>query len=585
MKSLRTRFFLFFIGLCIVASAGAGAGMYIQYSNYIQYTYSNTLKSTAEMIDNNYPFIGDIDYLIGAAQEMTPEYREFIRNLQNIAQAYNLGYIYLLQKVPEGYRFIFDAEFLIEEMFEELFLSVYELEDQPDEMDIAYNTGKMQIMKKPYTDEWGTFIGGYLPVIRNNRVVALLALDYEVSFLDGLYRSALVSFLFSLGFAVLLAVILALVLSKSLLTPINQALRMAGDLADMDFAAEMSVTREDEIGAIQNALIKIRDNFRQTLDTLNGNLEQTKNISKTLDVAIEKSSDDLELISNNMDSVQNKAAFQLESVQHTTNSVGQIIRNIESLNKAVQTQAVNITESSASIEQMIANIASIRNVVGEVHKTTDRLTASSDNGQRKLEMLMEEVKRISQQSAALQDANTAISNIAGQTNILAMNAAIEAAHAGDAGKGFAVVADEIRKLAESSAEESTAIAVEITRMQEGIENILEASKETTDTMTEMFNEVNNMSNSFAVVNNAIEEQAAGGTQILRALKTIQDMTEQVRDGSAEIHKGSGEISSEIKGLQSASEEVNESVQGIRQASQHIAESLEEARSISAKTNG
>jgi methyl-accepting chemotaxis protein len=282
-----------------------------------------------------------------------------------------------------------------------------------------------------------------------------------------------------------------------------------------------------------------------------------------------------------MDAMRSETVTQMESVAQTSAAIEEIAKSIDSLNHAVQTQAAHITQSSASIEQMVANIASIRSTVAGLVKTTDTLGRSSAEGHTMLVKLTEAVSRIQEQSATLQNANKTIADIAGQTNILAMNAAIEAAHAGEAGRGFAVVAAEIRKLAELSGKESNAIAEEIKKIEQGIEQITGVSSQTVGAMDTIFTEIKFMvmDTSFAQVNRAVEEQAAGGSQILTALQTIQDMTGQVRDGAKTIRSQSDSIHEEMTTLQRISSNVTERAQEVKTASGNIAAFLENTRGM------
>jgi methyl-accepting chemotaxis protein len=191
--------------------------------------------------------------------------------------------------------------------------------------------------------------------------------------------------------------------------------------------------------------------------------------------------------------------------------------------------------------------------------------------------LVEEIKRIQKQSTNLQNANKTIFEITAQTNILAMNAAIEAAHAGEAGKGFAVVAGEIRKLAELSSKESEGISAEIRKMEKGIAQITSVSNETVKSMDTIFTKIKTMDDSFAQVNNAVEEQASGGSQILNALQNIKSVTLQVRDGAETIHKQSGKIYEGMETLQQVSQNVIKRAGVVKDGSRDIATFLEEAK--------
>jgi methyl-accepting chemotaxis protein len=217
--------------------------------------------------------------------------------------------------------------------------------------------------------------------------------------------------------------------------------------------------------------------------------------------------------------------------------------------------------------------------VGKASAITEELSKSSEAGRKSLNSLTEELTHISEQSAFLEEANAALVNIAAQTNILAMNAAIEAAHAGEAGRGFAVVSGEVRKLAEESNRESNSISQEIKAMRDGIDRIRHVSTETVDTMGDMFTDVKDMQSSFNTVNAAVEAQASNGRQILEALEALRSTTEQVRDGSQKIQQESGAIHGTIESLKGISKTVNESILDVQQASKEITQSLDVARKI------
>ena len=367
---------------------------------------------------------------------------------------------------------------------------------------------------------------------------------------------------------------------KMLTIPLRGIEDIAEALSGMDFSVDIKKFRTDDLGAMQRALIKIRDSLHKALEDLKVHLDTMTLTGKQLNTVIVDSSNALGVISDNMNVMQTEADAQMASVSQTSDAIEEIVKSIDSLDNAVYTQATQIVESSAAIEQMVANITAVRNVVGNVSKTTDTLSRSSAAGHSMLLKLSEEVSQMKDQSATLQTANKTIADIAGQTNILAMNAAIEAAHAGESGKGFAVVASEIRKLAELATKESEGISTEIKKLEKAIERIGTVSQDTVAAMNTIFQEIKTLDSSFSQVNSAIEEQSVGGGQILTALKTIQDMTGQVRDGTGAIHQQSDSIYQEIVKLQQTSEDVTKRAGEVKLASENIAAFLEKAKEIS-----
>ncbi|MDR1899806.1 MAG: methyl-accepting chemotaxis protein [Treponema sp.] len=578
MKSLRTTFFLHFVVIGVLIALGVGFVMYIEYHRYIRRSYTGTLESVADLIEKQFPVLSDPEYIITEGKANSENYWRIPRDLKVIADSFGLAYIYLLVKDDTGYSFVLDIDDLdnitdANEAFEP-----YPEEDVPPELDVVLETGERRI-SAPYTDEWGTFISLFCPVFSGGKVAALLCLDYDLSFVRGLERRAYIALGSALALAILFSALAALTVSRSLLRPIKEMVGVGSALADMNFDVTIPVNRRDEIGNMQRALSAIREELQKTLTGINNEHLGQKNISGNLQVSIRESSGGLDIITRNMDSVQNKAGIQLKSVVQTSDSVEGIISHIRSLDNAVETQSRNIDQSSESIEQMVQDINSVRQVVSRAHEATSKLSKASGAGQAMLKNLTEELGRIAEQSAFLEEANAALVNIAAQTSILAMNAAIEAAHAGEAGKGFAVVAGEVRGLAESSNKESTSISQEIKNMRDGIERIRQVSAETVETMGDMFREVTNMQGSFNSVSSAVEAQASNGARILSALSALRDTAAQVKTGSGEIERESGSIHDIVESLKDISGDVNASVLDVQKACQGIAASLEVAQKI------
>jgi methyl-accepting chemotaxis protein len=580
MKSLRSTFFLHFAALGVVIAAGVGLVMYVEYHRYIRDSYVTVLNGVAEMIGKQRPELSDVEGLKNLAYDDIDSYRGLVQELKDVADSFGLAYVYLLEGEGGNYHFVFDIDDLDSETLDygEFF---EDYEDPPPELDMVMRTGERQL-SAPYTDEWGSFVSLFEPVFaakNPGKPAAILGLDYDISFIKNLEQRAYIALAAALVSAILISFLAALFMSRPLLKPIRKMADVGSSLAAMEFDIPIPVDREDEIGNIQRALRTIREELKKTLAGLNNEHLGQKNISENLRRSIMDSSDGLNVISRNMDSVQSKTDSQVGSVTQTSDSVARIIEHIGSLENAVEVQAGAIGRSSESIDRMVGDIDAVRAVVGRARETTGNLGRSSDTGRKMLAKLTEELARLADQSVFLEEANAALVNIAAQTNILAMNAAIEAAHAGEAGKGFAVVAGEVRSLAELSNKESTSISGEVKNMRDGIEKMRQASVETVDTLGSMFAEITDMQASFNSVSAAVEAQASNGSQALGSLAGMKETTGQVRSGSDEIQKESNSIHNMVESLKNISRDVNDSIQDVQQASQKIADSLNVAQKI------
>ena len=287
-------------------------------------------------------------------------------------------------------------------------------------------------------------------------------------------------------------------------------------------------------------------------------------------------------ISANIDGVKQQAMTQAASVTETAATVEEIVRTIKQLNNSIETQAASVAQSSSSVEEMVANIVSIGQTLGKTDEVIRNLTAATGDGKATLVTSNTVTQKIAEESGSLMEASSVIQHIASQTNLLAMNAAIEAAHAGEAGKGFAVVADEIRKLAEESSTQGKTITATLKMLSGEIETLSTSSKtveEKFNTIFTLAEQVKDMSNQLT---EAMREQENGSKEVLIAIKSINTVTVEVQAGSEEMLKGGEGVAEEMQKLDSLTRVITESMNEMSSGAVQINNAVQEVREITQK---
>lgn len=411
-------------------------------------------------------------------------------------------------------------------------------------------------------------------------VFAVAPYDMHFASLTGTRKKSALVILIAVSISAVIIGVLITLLVKPLTTVKDSITTISSGNADL--TQRIPSVTNDEIGDVVNGFNGFVEKLHGIVSNLKSSKDDLISVDSDLQLSTKDASDSIKAIISNIDSVNNQIVTQSDSVQETAGAVNEISSNIESLERMISSQATCVTQASTAVEQMIGNIDSVNVSVNKMIESFKQLELHSNEGSNTQSNANDKIMQINEQSKMLQDANAAIAGIAEQTNLLAMNAAIEAAHAGEAGKGFAVVADEIRKLSETSTDQSKTIGSELNKIQQTIQDVVTVSNETNTAFSAIAASINETSEIITQIKSAMEEQQAGSKQIIDALGSMNNSTSEVRVASAEMMNGNKHILAEVQKLQDATFAMRDSIKEMHAGADRINETGASLSSISSK---
>jgi methyl-accepting chemotaxis protein len=325
-----------------------------------------------------------------------------------------------------------------------------------------------------------------------------------------------------------LTVLLAVLLTRSIVRPLNLAIGVAEDVANSDLSKPVAVTGKDEVTRLQLALRTMQDNLRGTIQQIAGSATQLASAAEELNAVTEESSRGLQQQNNEID-------MAATAVNEMTAAVEEVASNAVTTSEASQ-------QSSAAALQGQQRVSATVNAITEMNQ--------------EVETSSEQVRQLAGQTRDIGKVLEVIRAIAEQTNLLALNAAIEAARAGEAGRGFAVVADEVRALAHRTQQSTQEIETMVSDIQQGssravgamqnssnkAQGTLDAARSAGAALEEITRSIGEISQRNLVIASAAEEQAQVAREVDRNLMNIRDLSMQSSAGAHQTSAASQELS-------------------------------------------
>ena len=344
-----------------------------------------------------------------------------------------------------------------------------------------------------------------------------------------------------------------------------------------DLKHRIDITILDDFGVLTTSINQMIDKLSTMIKGLIDSTESVSYTSKIINASVFNSSNAIDDFSTMLEKINSNSSEQNNLVLEADKSISSLAKSVRNIREHLAEQSNSVATISSSVTQMTANIGSVAETAEKARASAEVLTQRSQQGRDSIEKAIATMLDIQKSSAEVQNFVNIIKNLASQTNLLSMNAAIEAAHAGEFGQGFAVVAEEVRNLAESSAKSARNIQQHIEDMIVTIDNGVETINFAGNSFMEISQKVEETANFVEEISAAMEEQKIGAAETQQATITVVDAVHAVNDLAQTQTEDATNVREFMRTVVTASESTLKAVQDGVIATMHLKESVQEVK--------
>ena len=359
--------------------------------------------------------------------------------------------------------------------------------------------------------------------------------------------------------AIVIAILIALSMANRIARTITVLAAGIGEMKCGDLTVRFRVKSKDELGQLARDLDAFAESLNNAMAAFQSSSSTSIGVKEDLVATATEASASVHQINANTSFITENILNLSKTVNGVHSAVAVADSGIQSLERLLYDQSAMVEESTASVTQMIASIGSVAEATVRRRDAGEALVESARKGGEKLEVTVAIIRDITSNIDEISGTAKMIRDLANQTNLLAMNAAIEAAHAGDAGRGFAIVADEIRKLAEASSTNSKRISGVLKEVITKIEQAASSGQSTRLVFGQMDTEVATASEAFGEIASAMSQLKVGGEQILDAMASLRKASAEVEEGRIAIADSSHKTTTAVGSMEQIASELKGSV--------------------------